>query len=217
MSDFIPTNAAAFLSFARGIAENVDPASRYWSHVPENAYEELTEKVKNFEEAFNSTPRDSTRSQIASRNAAQKECERFIRYFIRFYVRHPSVPDSILITLSIPPIDTVRTTHFEVNEKVDFIIRIRSENELIVDFWQRGHTSKAKPSGYDGAVVIWTFSDEEPATLDNYLRHSLASRTPYALKFDTHDSGKRVWIRIAWQNARGILGDYCEAKSAIIP
>jgi hypothetical protein len=100
---------------------------------------------------------------------------------------------------------------------VSFEIQIRRENELMIHFSQRGVNSKAKPTNYDGAVIIWTISEEEPASLDGYVKHSLASRTPYALKFDTHDSGKRVWIRIAWQNARGILGDYCEAKTAIVP
>jgi hypothetical protein len=62
-------------------------------------------------------------------------------------------------------------------------------------------------------LSIWTISEEEPTSLDGYVKHSLASRTPYALKFDTHDSGKRVWISIAWQNARGVLGDYCKEKN----
>jgi hypothetical protein len=63
-------------------------------------------------------------------------------------------------------------------------------------------------------LSTWTHIDDEDY---GDLKHSLASRTPYPLKFDTHDSEKRVWIRIAWQNARGILGDYCEAKTAIVP
>jgi len=78
-------------------------------------------------------------------------------------------------------------------------------------------TNKAKPKGYDGAVIIWCINDVEPVTLNKYEGHSLASRTPYAVKFDTHDSGKRAWFKICWQNGRGILGRFSEAISAIVP
>jgi hypothetical protein len=217
MSELIPRNNAAFLKFARGIVEHVDPASRYWSHVPENAYDDLTEAVKNFEEEFNNTPTDSTREQITRRNTARKECERVIRYFIRFYVRYPSVPASSLSAMGIPPIDTVRTSHTNVTETVDFSIHIRGTNNLRVDFWQEGSPNKARPRGYSGAVIIWTLSDEEPQSNDDYAGHTLATRTPYTIEFDTHDSGKRCWIRVAWQNARGILGRFSEAQSAIVP
>ena len=45
--------------------------------------------------------------------------------------------------------------------------------------------------------------------------HRLASKkSPY---FDTHYSGKRVWMRACWQNARGNLGRWSEAKTAIVP
>jgi hypothetical protein len=217
MSDLIPRNNATFLQFARGIVDHIDPASRYWSHVPEAAYDELTEVVKNFEEEFNNTPTDSTREQITRRNVARKACERVVRYFIRFYVRHPSVPEASLSAMGIPPIDNIRTMHTEVHEIVEFVFRIKGTNNVIIDFWQEGSTNKARPRGYSGAVLIWHLADEEPRSNDEYAGHTLATRTPYTIEFDTHDSGKRVWVRAAWQNARGLLGRFAEAKSAIVP
>jgi len=247
MARFIPTNAAAFLRFAKGVLaitndrmgynvagpsgsaddsavkkqasvkETRRPGADSWTHVPEAAYFELRDQVNNFESVMDTTPVDSNRSQIERRNNAQRQCEAFLRYFIRFYIRHPAVKNEDLLAMHIPPIDNIRTAHTVVDEMVTFEIRRRRENELMIHFQQRGHASKAKPTGYDGAVIIWGFSENEPKTLDEYTGHTLASRTPYAMKFDTHDSGKRVWMRLCWQNARGILGDYCEAESAVVP
>jgi len=119
--------------------------------------------------------------------------------------------------MGIPIHDTIRTPHTKVDEMVDMLIKLRNENELIVHFRQRGVDHKAKPTSYDGAVIIWAIGDTEPDNLKDYQGHTLASKSPYAVKFDTHESGKRVWFRAAWQNNRGILGDYCEVKSAVIP
>ena len=113
--------------------------------------------------------------------------------------------------------DTIRTVHKTVTENVDFVIHIRGTNNIIIDFRQEGEVHKARPTGYSGAVIIWGFSETEPRSNDDYTGHVLATRTPYTIEFDTHDSGKRVWVRACWQNARGILGRWSEAKSAIVP
>jgi hypothetical protein len=45
----------------------------------------------------------------------------------------------------------------------------------------------------------------------------MASRTPHALEFDESERGKTVYIALAWQNERGILGRWSEYKNAIVP
>ena len=247
MGNLIPQNAAAFFRFAQGILRVVDdrmgytisgpdvslgnstdqeqatqpksrrPGSEIWTHIPETAYRELRELINNFGTVLDVTPVDSTRAQIERRNIAKRKCESFLRYFIRFYLRNPVVTNDDLIEMGIPPIDNIRTVHKQVNETVDFVFHIRGTNNVIVDFWQTGHTSKARPKGYSGAVIIWALSEEEPANNEAYPFHTLATRTPYTIEFDNHDSGKRVWVKICWQNARGILGRFSEAKSAMVP
>jgi len=240
MSDFVPQNVATFFKFAQGILRVVDdrmsfitagpsgsddsspsetrrPGSESWTHIPEAAYMELRTQVNNLESALDATPVESTRAQIERRNETRRQCERFLRYFIRFYLRNPVVSNADLIEMGIPPIDDIRTAHKQVNETVDFVFHIRGTNNVIVDFWQTGHTSKARPKGYSGAVIIWALSEEEPANNEAYPFHTLATRTPFTVEFDNHDSGKRAWFKICWQNARGILGRFSESKSAIVP
>jgi len=244
MARFIPTNSAAFLKFAQGVVSftrermGLTPTplkagakakiadlndtgesanEEFWTHIPTAAFNDLSSKVIEFEQVFNTTPVDSNRSQTERRNSAQRQCERVLRYFIRFYLRNPVVKNEELLAMNIPPIDNIRTVHKQVNETVDFVFHIRGTNNVIIDFWQTGHTSKAKPKGYSGAVIIWALSEQEPANNDAYPLHTLATRTPYTIEFDNHDSGKTVWVKIAWQNARGILGRFSEAKSAVVP
>jgi hypothetical protein len=45
----------------------------------------------------------------------------------------------------------------------------------------------------------------------------MASRTPFTLHFDETERGKTVQIALAWQNERGILGQWSEYKAAIVP
>jgi len=215
---FIPQNAAAFGAFMTNVCNKTQEYMKNWEHIPETAFRELSNANFEFDLQLIQTLPDSTRAQINSRNVAQRRAESVLRYFIRFYLRNPIVTDAQLISMGIPPIDTIRTMHKNVTETVDFVIHIRGTNNVILDFWQTGrHPSKARPRGFSGAVVIWNLSETEPARDENYEFHTLATRTPFTIEFNNHDSGKRVWFKIAWQNARGILGRFSEAKSAIVP
>jgi len=170
-----------------------------------------------FHDALNAAIKNQTPANMIRRNEARTVLEKSIRGMVNQFLRFPPITDADRKEMGIPIRDTIRTPHTKVEEMVDMLIKLRNENELMVHFRQRGADNRAKPTGYDGAVIIWCISDTEPATLKEYGEHTLASKTPYAVKFDTHESGKRVWFRAAWQNARGILGDYCEAKSAVVP
>ena len=160
---------------------------------------------------------ESSNFSIKQVRTAKAECEKVLRNFIKYYVRNPIVNTDQLALLGVPPIDNTRTTHFEVTETVDFEIHIKGTNNIIVDFKQTGTGKRAKPKGYSGAVIIWAINEEEPEKFEDFPLHTLATRSPYTIEFENHDSGKRAWIKIAWQNARGHVGRWTEAKSAIIP
>ncbi|MDR2731491.1 MAG: hypothetical protein LBB81_11420 [Treponema sp.] len=93
----------------------------------------------------------------------------------------------------------------------------RISRELKIDFWIQGAGHKAKPHGYDGAVIIWGIRDTPPETPDQLEHHTMASRTPFTLHFDETERGRTVYVGLAWQNERGILGQWSEYKSAVIP
>jgi len=54
---------------------------------------------------------------------------------------------------------------------VDYILHLRNIREVMVDFWIQGETHKAKPVGYDGAVIVWDLLVaplENPDVLDHH-------------------------------------------------
>jgi hypothetical protein len=129
----------------------------------------------------------------------------------------PPLTEANFIDLGLQPPDTIRTPHIDVPEMVDFVIHLRGIRELLVDFWIQGEAHKAKPHGYDGAVIIWGIRDTPPEQPDELPHHTMASRTPHTLTFDEAQRGQTVQIALAWQNERGTLGQWSEYKSAIIP
>jgi hypothetical protein len=108
--------------------------------------------------------------------------------------------------------------HKVVTEQVTFAFIPAPPQNITVDFWQSHiETSKRKPTGYDGAVFIYHIGTDEPAETTGYEFNTMASRRPFSFHFATENRGQRVWFRAAWQNERGVRGDFCPAQMAIIP
>jgi hypothetical protein len=129
---------------------------------------------------------------------------------------------------------------------VDFVIHLRTIRELIVDFLIQGEAHKAKrPKSlrlfglgvcatrklhplilYNSVKKAWSFallritpnpeSRRDGAKLPSYPAQP-DSRTPPTLTFDEGQRDKTVQIALAWQNERGIIGQWSEYKSAIVP
>ena len=215
--NFIPTNAEKLVGWGANLLNVVDKYISGWTHIPKQALEDLRQFFADFEKQQSQTTTDSPRSQITRRNERKDAFVKQLRYFIKFYLRNPVVTNDQLNQMGIPPLDTTRTIRTEVNEQVDFSIKIKGTNNIIVDFKVLDSSNKAKPTGYSGAVIIWAICDEKPVKNDDYQGHTLATKTPYTIEFDDDDSGKRVWVRAAWQNGRGILGRWTEAQTAIVP
>jgi len=132
-----------------------------------------------------------------------------------FFMPPLSIAD--FISLGLRPHDLVRTNHFEVPETVEFVIHLHDIRQLIVEFWIEGAAHKAKPRGYQGAVIIWVIRDAPPSGPGDFTGHKMASRTPVTLSFDETERGKTVYVALAWQNDRGYLGEWSGFKSAVIP
>lgn len=160
---------------------------------------------------------DGNRTLNALEREAFVALVKFMRVMRRRRFTTPPFIESDWVSLGLRPPDTVRTPHIVVNEVVDFVLRVNGIREIAVDFWIQGATHRAKPAGYDGAVVVWGLRDTQPEHPDDLNFHSMASRTPYTLQFEEADRGKTVWVALSWQNKRGIIGPWSEYKSAIVP
>jgi len=215
--DYVPHNAAQFNFFMKNLLDYVARKSAEWEAIPQARIDELAAVYSVFTSAFNTAMESPTPANHNTRNEAQTEASRVLRAFVNQFLRFPPVTNSDRIEMGIPNHDTVRTDHKVVTELVDFVIHVNSQRELSIDFWQKGQTHKAKPNGYDGAVLVWDLLDAPPADQDALNFHTMASRTPYPLHFTEEDRGKRVYVALRWQNERGILGAWSDIKDAIVP
>jgi len=220
---YMPTNPAQFNEFAQKIVHYVENKTFVgnnppWKNaIPEARFDELNLSHSRFSHALETAVNTPTHANILSRQEAQAECVRVLRAFVNQFLRFPPVTNSDRAEMGIPNHDTIRTDHTVVTETVDFVIHLSVIRQLQVDFWIKGSSSKAKPAGYDGAVIIWGITDAPPQSQDDLAHHAMASRTPFTLHFDEDERGKTVHIALAWQNERGILGAWSEYKTAVIP
>ena len=162
---------------------------------------------------------DKTRKNRVLQDEAEAAAEKATRDFNNSSVRFNKKADKALrLDLGTHIGDTVRTDHTEVPERVTFRFKLRYEREIGIEFGVEGAENRAKPEGYEGAVIIWAVLDKPPA---NHAElnggHAMASRTPHYLEFPEEQRGKTVYVSLAWQNERGIRGEYSEIKSAVIP
>jgi hypothetical protein len=215
--DYIPQNAGQFHLFVKKIIDYTDSKLSRWGHIPEKPLSNLKLLYNSFSDAYQVTLGQHTSSQIMARNIARLDCTRSLRLFVNQYLRFEPVTNVDRSAMGIPNKGETRKEHKEVNEVVDFDIRLRNIRELRVYYQQKGTDQKAKPAGYDGAVIIWHIGEQAPVEPTQFMYHNMAKRTPHTLRFEEKDRGKKVWIALCWQNGRGIRGQWSQYKNAVIP
>jgi hypothetical protein len=122
---------------------------------------ELTGEAETLQDRADSP--EGTKGDAARARTAFAELVAHMRDIRRRTFFMPPLTDGDFADLGLQPPDTVRTPHIDVSEMVDFVIHLSNIRELVVDFWIQGEAHKAKPHGYDGAVIIWDTRDTPPA------------------------------------------------------
>jgi len=219
--DYVPQNPAQYRFFMENLISHVDTHvgvdPPLWPLVPYDRFETLLSRFTAFKTAHDRHMASPTQANRTARDEAKAASVSELRGFVNQFLRFPPVTNSDRVEMGIPNHDTIRTDHTVVTEKVDYVIHLRNIRELLIDFWIQGESHKAKPQGYDGAVIIWGILDAPPASTEDLMHHSMASRTPFPLHFEETERGKTVYIAAAWQNERGIIGQWSEFKNAIVP
>lgn len=219
--DYIPSRDADFDGWFRNLVQYavmmaLGPQAA-WTHIPAPLIAELEAAYVAWHEAYVPTLTPHTSVETRAKNDARAAAERLIRAFKRQFLDWPPVNDEDRVAMKLRLPDLVRTPHIEVKEEAEFLLRLRGIREILVDFWVKGTERRAKPEGYDGAVLIWGVLDAPPANQGELTGHAMATRTPHALKFGETQRGKTVYVAAAWQNARGNIGQWSEIQSAVIP
>jgi len=219
--NYIPSTDADFNQFFKNLAQYVNTkcsgTTPEWEHIPKADRDELDQAYGDWYNAYSLTFKPHNTDIAKEKKRVRKVVEALVREFVNRFLRHRPVTDRDRDIVGVPNHKTTRTYHFSVSELVEFEIRLRAIRELLVRFWIKGALNRAKPEGYDGAVIIWDILDAKPSSPEELNRHTLASRTPHILRFAEAERGKTVYIALAWQNDRGHIGAWSEIEAAIIP
>ena len=216
--DYIPRNPMQYNAFVDNLTKYVAKNIAKWSIIPMAQFQDILDAFLEFQKIYLPlAAHPINKAQREQIRQVQAECTAKVRPFINQFLKFPPVTNADRIEMGIPNHDITRTPHTEVTALVEFEIKLRSIRELLINFWVKGASNKAKPANHDGAVIVWGILDKPPTDIHDLHYHTLASRTPHALSFTEAQRGKTVYIALAWQNERGNIGHWSEILSAIVP
>jgi hypothetical protein len=219
--DYVPRGDAEFSNWFKNIVDYVaertgDGTNPAWECIPVSAVAELTAAYDDWHAYYEPTLTPHTPDITTGKNNARAQSESIVCTFIQRFLRWLPVTDGDRVNMGIPNRDDI-TPHIEVTEVVEFELILHIIHEILINFWVKGETEKAKPAGYDGAVIVWDILDTPPERPEALSRRTMASRTPKSLLFDEAERGKTVYIAAAWQNNKGNLGQFSEILNGVIP
>ena len=220
--DYIPRPLAQFNEWYANLINYIKQVTftqeNPWTHIPAQEGNAFVAAFDAWTAAYTPTLGPHTPGQRVARDEARRTAERLIRPFVQRYLMWPPVTDEDRTNMRLPVRDTIRTDHTTVTEKVAATLGPGNIREVVIHFWIEGADHRAKPDGYDGAVLIYAVA-EAPLTRIEDLSggHTMASRTPHTLVFTDDQRGKIVSVALCWQNERGIRGEWGEILSTVIP
>jgi len=219
--DYVPTTDAEFTNWFRNIVEYVTERTSGdnppWANIPPSEVARLVAAYDDWIEHYEPTLGPHEPAVTTEKNNARRRTEPVAREFVQRFLQWAPVTDGDRTSMGIPNRDKKPTPHIEVTEAVDVELALRNIREILVVFKIKGAAHKAKPTGYDGAVIVWDVLDSPPASPDALSRHTMASKTPHPLEFTEEERGKSVYVAAAWQNERGNIGPWSDVLRGIVP
>ena len=214
-SDWLPAKREEQLAMANKWIAELPNHKGMWT-VSEAEISELADVTETAQERLNKLVSGSA-VDVALAREAFTGLVRYMRFLHSRKFFSPPMEDADFVRLGLRPPDRVRTEHLIVTQHIEFEIRLRGIRELEINFWEKGAAHRAKPAGFDGAVIVWDLLSAPPERPTDLAHHTMASRTPHIIEFDESDRGKTAYIALQWQNQRGITGPWSEMQTAIIP
>jgi hypothetical protein len=217
MPDYIPKKDAELVAwstnFAMQIAENISA----WE-ISEQEASDLQDATTAFAtlHAQADSPAKTT-VIVAEKNAARTTLIGRIRGLVNFRLKNPVITDAQRIAMGLHVHDTTPTTIPAPTTRPELSIEVLDVRRLKVVFHDMGSTSKAKPYGVNGAVIVYATLDTPPVSPTALTHSVLATHTPFTLEFTEEERGKTVYLAICWQNEKGEKGPWSEIESAIVP
>ncbi|MDR0718718.1 MAG: hypothetical protein LBF78_03705 [Treponema sp.] len=191
-----------------------------WTHIPPGERTLLSGAFVDWHTAYLRTLVPHIKADTEAMKAAFNRSKNVLSRFIHVWFR--GFPDIVtadhLANVDIAPIDHTRTPGGKPSTRPVFHIRVKDTRLLAIDFKDEAGAGKARPKGMNGALISLAIRDEPPVSPEELTdRRMLATHRPFPITFREEDRGKTVYIAMQWQSSGGVLGDFTEIQSTIVP
>ena len=214
--DYIPKKDSELVTWSANFTAAVAANAQAWD-VPAGEVTALQTAGASFAALYAQTGSPAKNSVIvAEKNAARKTLTAKIRELAGFRLKNPVITGAQRITLGLHVRDITPSRIPAPGSRPELDIDAVDFRRLKIVFHDMNSTSKAKPYGVNGAVIIYSVLGASPAGPGALTRSVPATRTPHILEF-TGKERKTVYAAVCRQNKKGEKGPWSEIKSAIVP
>jgi hypothetical protein len=215
----IPVNDNAIYSWAYNFITLCGANKTAWN-IFSDAITAVHALLDTYADALAKTQSSDTRSKSATvaKNEVKVSLRNALTVFVAKYIENnDAITVPIREQLGLPIKNTTRTPIPAPTTYPEFFVRLKDIRALDVHFKEIGSVSKAKPYGYNGAVIFYGVLDTPPTDPSELPHSTLATKTPYTLSFTEAERGHRVYIALVWQNRKGEKGPFSQIDEEFIP
>jgi len=190
-----------------------------WDHILKREQDALNAAYEDWYAYYAPTLKPHTSDVTDARNEARARAEKVIRPFVKRNLYCDPVTNADRIYLGLPIRDSTRTDHTNVEEEAEWSFEIRGIRQVHAHFKVFGSSGKAKPAEYNcvAAYEVRGASEPPPERPEDLTRRVNASRTPVTITFDETERGRKIYMAMAWQNDRKILGTWSAIQWTYVP
>ncbi|MDR1983395.1 MAG: hypothetical protein LBQ28_01010 [Prevotellaceae bacterium] len=214
---YLPSKDAELVAWGNNFTVQVAANAAAWE-ITTTEVTDLQRKFDNFQALFShACSPEKTSIIVAQKNEAREIFKETVRGLVNFRLRNPVITADQRIALGLHVRKTKPSPIPVPATRPELDIDVLDVRRLKIHFRDMYSSSKAKPYGISGAVIIYAALDTPPADHNMLMRSTLATRTPYTLEFTEEERGKTVYVACCWQNKKGKNGPWSEIESAIVP
>ena len=160
---------------------------------------------------------NSSKNRLA-KDEAKEAAITAMRDFAHTGIRHnKSMHDEDRLRYGIHPADGTHTPDTEPASFPEAEGETSIPRQVTVHYWDSITKKRGKSHGIHGAEVRWAVLDHPPSSIDELIHSDFDTASPFTLKFDEADRGKRVYFCLRWESNTNLKGPWGEIYSAIIP
>jgi len=221
--NYVPRNNADFNNWFKNltqyVAQKTAGTAPEWDHILKREQDALNAAYVDWYTHYAPTLKPHTSDLTGARNEARSRAEKAIRQFVQRNLYCDPVTNADRIYIGLPVRDSVRTDHTNVEEEAEWSFEIRGIRQVHTRFKVFGASGKAKPEQYTCVVAyeVRDVSEPPPQRPEDLTRRVNASRTPCTIAFDETERGKKVYMAMAWQNDRKIMGKWSAIQWTFVP